>query len=351
MKTEKCTYPIIKYSSEYKAGAIDLIKSMWKEFDERKRQELFQWRYEKNPYEKPIIFLTRDNDKIIGFRAFISQVFLKHDKEYFVFSPSDTFIHREYRRKGIISALNNKCMEELNKHYKKENTILINTSTSKPSMPVYLKQSWQKSNGLRRFYFKFSLLNLIYKNNKNDVSGPIVFIKDNYKIEVNPEVKSRELSSFNTKIRNHHRWSNIRDEKFFNWRYSFQSEKYTCVYCYKDKDLQGYIVIKKINDKQSTIDQFEALNNKIFKLMIKAAFRNLAIIQLRSYAFLPEEKKILSGSGFIAEPLYLLRKLGRERFPVLVRPIDLKPQDKDFIIDGRDIQNINNWHLQISDKH
>jgi GNAT superfamily N-acetyltransferase len=351
MSNERITYTIIKYSPTYKPAIIDLLKGMWSEYGERGRYELFQWRYEENPYKRPVIFLALDKDKIIGFRAFISQVFIKHEKEYFVFSPSDTYIHREYRRRGIISALNDKCMEELNSIYKTENTILINTSTSKPSMPAYLKQNWKKSNGLRRFYFKFSILNLVKKNIKYEVSDNIVFLKDNYKIEVIPEIRSKELSLYNAKIRNDARWTNIRDEKFFNWRYAFQIEKYTCIYCYFENVLQGYLVIKNLNDKQSTIDQFEAMNNKIFNLMIKAAFRYLGIVQLRSYAFLPEEKKFLSKSGFIAEPVYLLKKFGRFRFPVLVRPMKLQPEDKDFVIDGHDIRDIHNWHLQISDRH
>ncbi len=345
------TFTIIMYSSLYKPAIIDLLKGMWAEYGESGRYELFQWRYENNPYKKPVIFLATENNNVIGFRAFISQIFIKNEKEYFVFSPSDTYIHREHRRKGIISALNDKCMEELNKLYNNNNTILINTSTSKPSMPVYLKQNWQKSNGLRRFYFKFSLLNLVNNNFKQKVSDNAFFVKDNNKIEVTPEVRSTELSSFNLKIRNPKRWSNIRDEKFFKWRYSLQSEKYTCVYCYNDKELQGYLIIKKVNDKQGAIDQFETINDKIFNLMIKAAFRKLGLVQLRSYAFLPEEKKLLSECGFIAEPVYLLEKFGRLRFPVLVRPLNLQPEDKDFIVDGNDIRDINNWHLQVSDRH
>ena len=115
--------------------------------------------------------------------------------------------------------------------------------------------------------------------------------------------------------------------------------------------MKGYIIIKKLSDKQGSIDQYEAMNNKIFKLMIKAAFRYLGIVQLRSYAFLSEEKKLLTAAGFIAEPVYLLEKLGRLRFPVLVRPLKLQPEDNDFIIDGHDIRDIQNWHLQVSDRH
>jgi GNAT superfamily N-acetyltransferase len=353
MTSEKDIYKIVKYSPTYKTAIIDLLKGMWSDYDESGRYELFRWRYEENPYEKPIIFLAVDNEKVIGFRGFISQIFIKDENEYFVFSPSDTYIHREYRRKGIISALNDKCMEELNTIYKKENTILINTSTSKPSMPVYLKQNWKKSNGLRSFYFRYSVFNLLKnKMNNHEVSESIVLHKkQNYKIEITPKVKSNELSSFNAKIRNHFRWTNIRDEKFFNWRYGFLPEKYTCVYCYFNKELQGYLVIKKLNDNQSSIDQFEALNPKIFKLMLIAAFKNLRIVQLRSYAFLPEEKKLLTTSGFFAEPVKLLKKLGHLRFPVLVRPLNLQPEEKDYIIAGSDISDIYSWHLQVSDRH
>lgn len=352
MNYNSSNFKIIKYSPTYKPGVIKLLTGMWSEFGNTGRYELFKWRYEDNPYEKPIIFLALDKQVVIGFRAFISQVFIKEDKEFIVFSPSDTIIHHEYRRKGLISALNEKCLEELNSIYKNKNVILLNTSTSKPSMPVYLKQNWQKSNGLRRFYFKFSMLNFLkIRSDKHARSESIDLNTDDYKIEVTPKVKSGELSFFNTKIRNQYRWTNIRDNNFFNWRYGFQPEKYNYVYCYYEKEILGYLIVKHLTKYKSTIDQFEAINNTVFKLMIKAALGKLKIVQLRSYAFLPEEKMLLKKSGFIAEPDYILKKLGRLRFPVLVRPMNQYPEDNDFIIDGHDIRDIKNWHLQISDRH
>src|SRR5690554_4964743 len=346
-KNDLYNYKIVKYSPTYKAGIIQLLENMWKEYDENGKYELFRWRYEDNPYEKSIIFLAVENEIVIGFRAFISQMFIKEGKHYIVFSPADTIVHHQHRRRGIISALNEKCLEEINMKYQKDNVLLINTSTSKPSMPVYLKQGWQKSNGLRRFYFKHSLFNYLHRKYKSFtkpyLSEPIELSIKNYKIEISPQVKSKELSIFNTQIRNSTQWTNIRDAGFFNWRYSFHPEKYTYLYCYRNGELQGYLILKHLTNTKYTIDQFEATNSKIIRLLIRSAFKILKIVQLRSYAFLPEEKKLLKKCGFMPEPISLLRKFDKQRFPVLVRPKQLQPQDMDFIIEGDDIREITNW--------
>jgi len=349
------TFKIVKYTPAYKQAVIDLLKYMWKEYDEQTQYELFKWRYEDNPYEKSIIFMAVENERVIGFRAFIAQIFVKGDKQYTVFSPSDTIIHREHRRKGIISALNDKCLEEINRKYKDDNVLLINTSTSKPSMPVYLKQGWQKSNGLRRFYFKTSILNYCYvRSNGNGKAFLSEFIEvntKNYRIEISSKVKSSELSEFNAHIRSANKWTNVRDVRFFNWRYLFLPEKYTFVYCYLDNKLEGYLIIKQLTDKKSTIDQYEATHSRAFNVMVNTAVKTLHIAQLRSYAFLPEEKEMVKKGGFIPESVYLLEKFGRLRFPVLVRPKNPQPEDKDFMVEGQDIREITNWHLQISDRH
>ncbi len=348
-------YKIKRYSPTYKPQIIELLNGMWSEYEKSVRNELFQWRFEENPYEKPVMFIAVDKEKVVGFRSFISQIFIREGKKYLAFSPTDTIIHRQYRRKGIISALNDKCIMELNRIYKDQSIILINTSTSKPSMPVYLKQHWQKSNGLRRFYFKYSLLNYLkyftVTNKNRKRSKSVILIQKKYTIEITSEIKSNELSEFNNQIRNPKRWTNIRDEKFFSWRYSFEPEKFLCTYCYFDKKLQGYIILKHTTEAKGSIDQFEAINDKVFRIMLRAVIKYSKIPQVRSYAFLPEEKKLLKKNGFIAEPVALLKKIGRLRFPVLVRPGKIQPEDKDFIVDGRDIRNIENWHLQIADRH
>ena len=348
-------YKIVKYISQYKSGVIDLLKYMWNEYDENGRYKLFKWRYEDNPYEEPIIFLAVEKDLVIGFRAFIAQLFVKGDRQYIVFSPADTIIHRDHRRKGIISALNDKCIEEINMKYQNKDILLINTSTSKPSMPVYLKQGWKKSNGLRRFYFKHSLINYLYSsiNGNTKIFTPEVIEVNTkaYKIVVSKEVNSKELSVFSLNIKNPNRWTNIRDTRFFDWRYNFLPEKYYFIYCYHENSLQGYLIIKKSTDKKYALDQFEAVNNKVFKALVHTAYKILKIVQLRSYAFLPEEKNLLMRNGFLPEPIALLKSMGIQRFPILVRPKNPQPEETDFIVEGRDIRDINNWHLQVSDRH
>ena len=47
------------YSKDDKASIINLLGFLLEGFGESERKELFEWRYERNPYQnKPIIFLA-----------------------------------------------------------------------------------------------------------------------------------------------------------------------------------------------------------------------------------------------------------------------------------------------------
>ena len=102
--TDKITNEIIvkEYSPEYKTSIVTLLGHLLKGLNETERMELFEWRYERNPYQKkPIIFLAFSGDLLVGFRAYLIQYFSVSDKIVTVISPADTIIHPEYRRRGL----------------------------------------------------------------------------------------------------------------------------------------------------------------------------------------------------------------------------------------------------------
>ena len=128
-------------------------------FSESERIELFEWRYERNPYQnKPLIFLAFSGDILVGFRAYLIQYFLISDKKITVISPADTIIHPEYRRRGIISMLNKQSLEKIHLEYPND-SILLNTTTSKNAMPTYLKFDWYPCSNKNKVYgYRFSIL-------------------------------------------------------------------------------------------------------------------------------------------------------------------------------------------------
>ena len=59
----------------------------------------------------------------------------------------------------------------------------------------------------------------------------------------------------------------------------------------------------------------------------------------------------MKSCGFFVESNLFLKIFKRQRFPVLVRPTKPNLSDDDFLIEGIDIRDIENWQLFQSDRH
>lgn len=346
---------ISQYTPEYKDCLIDLLKHMWKDLDEADRKRRFEWRYELNPFQdRPFIYLAVDGNKVAGFRAFVVQLFQKNVKSLLVFSPADAIVHPDYRRKGIFSKLNNAFFKDVNKILMHE-SVILNLTSNRFSTPGCLKQSWQQTDGLKRFFYKISitsfLKSIIKRSSDQNKRVPLFFSQHEYEIEISSTILSHDLACFSQKNRNQNTWANLRNKAYYSWKYTYKPENYTVVYCRKANTLNGYLIIKRLSGTQGSLEEYAATNSRVFQLMINIATNKLKISFLRTWAFAPEDKILLRKACFIPESNKLLKLLGKERLPVLVRPITPNPTESDFIKHGLDIRKIEHWQIQPADRH
>jgi len=346
---------IINYKSNYKQSIVSILQDMWQGLDESEIRQRFEWRYEQNPHQKtPCIYLAVDGERLAGFRAFVQQIFQFRNNKYYVLSPADVIVHPDYRRQGIFSKLNNAAIQDIHNTFGSEG-IILNLSSNKLSTPGYLKKSWQKVNCLKRYCYKASWINCI----KNKITSrkpnkghfPNKRKSNGYELKITPELKAKEMAEFAQKQRNPDQLANIRDEAFFVWRYAYQAEQYIYVYCYKDSTMQGYLVIKKMSDIQCTLEEYSAVDPDIMKLMVSTAMKELSTGVMRAWDLSMDDRAWLGKSGFIPEPVKLLKRLGKERLSVLVRPTAPELSEDDFFVEGLDIRDIQNWRIHLSDKH
>lgn len=333
-----------------------MLKYIWPSLNKVERNQQFEWRYLKNPYQNDVyVYLALDGNKVIGFRGLTLQLFKLGDKTFKVFSPADSITHPDFQRLGIMSKLTIVSIDAVNNSFPDEIIILLNTTTSSISMPLYLKQNWQKINNIKKFAYKFSILNYVKnKINAESVHGmirPKILKKRGYEIESTKELKIKEILIFTQENRNYRKLMNIQDELFYSWIYSHQSEKYTFLYCKKGSLLNGYLIIKQHSKIQYWLVEYNAIDSSIFQLMIIVAMRQLTIPLIRAMELTKTDKTLLNKSGFISESEKVLKFLGKKRFPFLVRSSISKTMDKDFFVEGVDIRMIDNWHVNLSDCH
>ena len=349
------TYSIVKYSPEYKESLLGLLKIMWKDLKESEVREQFEWRYERNPYHhSPYIYLAVVDAKVVGFRAFVLQLFTLKKSIYQVFSPADAIVHPDYRRKGIFSTLNDFFLKDLAETGMK-NALIVNLSSNKYSTPGYLKQGWQETDGLKFYAFRVSLLNYLKNllgNEKQKKSAvQIVNNKTGTSIEISQSLNSRDLADFVNENRVKNRLTNLRDESYFLWRYSREGGDIFFLYYRDGGQLKGYAVVKRLSRFQFSLEEYLAADQSLYIELLQTLSKILSISILRTWNLSQDDRALLSKSNFFPEPAGLLKILGKQRLPVLVRPVAKSVKEDDFIIADLDMRHINNWQLYLADKH
>jgi hypothetical protein len=344
---------ILKYSRSYKHSVLELLKYMWKNLKDEEIDEKYEWRYNRNPYSgENYIYIAISGEKVIGFRSLVAQKFIFKGEYIDVFSPSDTIVHPDFRRMGIISQLNKKCTDLIYNSYPAKSTILLNTSTSTNSMPVYLKQGWEKTIYKKKNGFKICFRNML----KSKLNRSSLFDDKENNIRrgsllVSKDLRIDELVSINERLRPHKKIINARDTAYYEWRYSYGLENYINVYYKTDSNLKGYMILRQASDYQYVVEETLAQNSKTMRLMIDEIIRYLGIPVLRMLVSNKEDEIEYKKMGFFIESEKLINLLGNKQFPLLIRPILPQPKEDDFFIDRTDLRDTVNWSISNADIH
>lgn len=209
----------------------------------------FLWKHTKNPFGKSFGILACDEGKIIAVRMFMRWEFIQNGKILKAARPVDTVTHKDYRHKGIFSALTENAVVWANR-----NTALIFNTPNKNSAPGNLKMGWKKLE--KPPYFKMAFLS------SYPVSGEIKTISLN--------AYGYNVDHSGNGILNSH-YSN----EFIKWRYS---------------------------DKIYTVAVYRSGKEKVFVIYRTSAVRNLKMIILY---------EILGNSDYHNEALRALQKKTR----------------------------------------
>lgn len=346
---------IEKYTINHKTRLIEFLKYLWEGLDEAERIKLFEWRFENNPYqERQFMYVALDDEKIVGFRGNVPHRFTVNDKIINVFIGADAVVHPDYRRCGVFSKLILAFIEDV-KSLSSDEWMILALSANPLSAKGNLKQGFQQTKGIKKYCYKISIFNYIKmkfcKKQPNFKGNTIEINKNKMLFEFSNKLPAQEISAFLKSNRQQEKISNVRDVDYFTWRYSHEAEKYTCVCCRKNSMLAGYMIVKQRSGLQSSIEEYFSVAPQILSAMIKMAVAQLNIPVLRTQVLMNREKIMLQKSGLITEPDWLMKLVKKERLPVFVRSINPDPKEKDYIINGMDIREIDNWQLFLADKH
>ena len=358
-----------KYHPKFKEQLIDFLGTgmSWEELSDKKRKELFEWKYEKNPYtEKPLCFLALHDDKVVGHRGFVAQKFRSKKDEHLFAIPGDSMVHTDYRRLGIFSDLvefsNNDII------YNSDVDLFLSLSTTKATTEATKRYGYVPV-GERKKLYRFSIKNIFnYRYNDGiDLNKTISSKKTGHTIEITDEVKKEDMIDLMDSYKKDKKLKNLRDEEFYRWRFEECPNDHIFIYFWNRDELEAYVSMEKdkfpffgLNLDYYSLLEYGYTEIRIFEELVKTLTKKLSLPFIMSYIFTRKEEEIstLRDHGFKGSDSYLINSLqnrgllDEEGLPgILVRPASKKVGDKDFYLDNTDTRKEKNWSLFWSDVH
>jgi len=345
---------IEKYSPKHKESVLDLLSYLFDTLNLEERRKRFEWKFETNPYTKiPLCYIALDNEMVIGHTGYVIQKYQVGGKEYSFSSPSHVVVHPEYRRKGVFSKIIEFSSKDL--VINSDINLILAPYPNKASAAAVLKCGYE-SIGKTDYMYKLSFFNILKSTLKSpNIQTPITIDKNRFKIEITSELRAQDISLLMNKSREENKISNVRDRKFYEWRFSEPFKDYIFAYCTKDDGLVGYV---GLNNKNSIIMEYGYLKTSYIEELIRETFDNLSPPYMSVYTFTRSEKerKILSRSGFRDKNDWLIKFLKKinliekKGLPVaLIKPITKNITEEDFFLNGKDVRDPKNWSLFKSD--
>jgi len=351
----------IEYRPEFKDSLIEFLGMHWTTLEtEKQRRRFFEWKYEDNPYKDvPLIYLAIKNEKIIGNLAYIVQKFCTNNKKFLVGITSNIFVHPAFRKQGVFSSLLFFSIKQLQDD--PEVKLCLGLTVNEKSLRGHIKLNYFPI-GKKRHICSFRFLNLLKTriNFMNSVDFPMVCTGKNLQIKITKKIKPSLLSKFRKKIENRKKIKNIRDNNFYNWRYSHPLRNYIFVYVKKTIDeLCGYLILEKENYRSYLLMEYGYEKEDYLEEMINEVSKKLSIPLLWTNLFTRpvSERNLFFDLGFQRKENMaygVIKKLGLiedSNLPgALVRPVSKNVDDKNFILDGTDTRNQSNWLFFESDR-
>ena len=118
---------------------ISLLKASLGEKLMPKSEAFFLWKHEKNPFGRSKILVAKENDSIIGLRAFMHWKWVSQQEIVSAVRAVDTATDPAWQGKGIFKKLTLQAVEEC----KNEGVDMVFNSPNPVSMQGYLKMGWE----------------------------------------------------------------------------------------------------------------------------------------------------------------------------------------------------------------
>lgn len=364
---------IVPYSAEHKPLVVELARHLWSP-DPRLNERYLDWKFHQNPYiREPLIYLAFVGDKLAGMRgAFGSLWEVGNPAEFFALPYADDLvIDPAFRRQGLHRVIMTFALRDLaGRGY----PYVVSLSAGRVTAGASMNMRWRNAGKVRALYRRTLRktaadfltdrarpLPLLWRWADNlsalsGRSGDHLFDRldarfsapDQSRDAGSPFVQRtpliREMSQLVARLPRDGRIRHVRDETFFAWRFGNPLYDYRFLYIGRER-LRGYVVLQRspffIGERASIVD-WEAESDLIRAELLAAVieygrFPELCIWQLGASS---AAAQLVDRLGF--KPL-------RRHYEksVLVRSASDDKLDAPWMLDGRPLDNADQWDLRM----
>ena len=224
---------IRKYKKRDEIGFFNLDRELEEHSFNRRSKSNYIWKFNgKNPFGKSISYFATNKKKIVAHFGLIPLGWYVKNKYVTASCSIAMMIKPEWQNKGLIKFVGDKVFEEAEKRKIK----LVYGYPNLRAHNLHIK-FWNYQNIIKQYTYL-----LPSKKKKNWISSFKV-------IRIKKFTKKHDL--FWNKFRKNYSAILDRKSSFLNWRYLARPDKnYLCYQVYdKNKEYQGYFVLKTYNDK------------------------------------------------------------------------------------------------------
>jgi hypothetical protein len=296
---------------------------------------------------------------------------------------ADAVVHPDHRRKGLLQALTQLNLQEM------EGTscrYIVTLSANARSGANNLKLGWQKiglvnpairirprqviaENRLKSFARKIPILPGIYKGLRDmlrplspEASLPVQAlssfdpldlhlrgaVSENGQVFVQDTPRSGQMADFIKRLPSNPRMQHVRDAEYFAWRYRNPRSAYRFLYWGKD-ELEGYLILQapiRPGIHPVTIVDWEAQNLAVRAELLETAIRLGDFEHLTTWGVsLPlETMMLLRESGFVFKTE--LDEAEDYQPEIMLRPSGLEPVEAAWQLGDLTLLDLQNWDFR-----
>ena len=376
MNTAASHCEVIPYKPEFKEEVVELQTHLWS-LDRAFNRRYLEWKYDHNPYiDEPLIYLARCDGRIVGMRgAFGTQWEIGNPARQFI-TPfaDDLVILPAYRELGLHKQIMNALFADLGA---RGYNYLFNLSGGPVTVLSSLAMGWKSAGAMQpvglkgnndigwsRLREKVNKLPYLWRfrdakwlhsycerhpfhllDRAASRSGNV--LSENIRVEREPRPKV--MADLIASLEYDGRLRQVRDERFFAWRFLNPMYEYRFLYAIQDDRLLGYLVLQhnpsELSPRVKIVD-WEADTDAIRNSLLRTVIEHGRFLELVSWTAGLDKTRcaLLDASGFVPVDA----RLTARGIPcAMVCKVENGQPGAPSKIEGRDPLDFSNWDLRM----